>query len=185
MDSKLQTDMTQRMTKAVEAMRHEFVKLRTGRPSAAIFDTVRVECYGNQMPVNQVANISIPDNRTVVLTPWDKSVIAELEKAIHKSNLGLTPVNDGKVVRINIPPLNEERRKDLTKVAKKMTEDSRVTIRNIRRDIIEAVKKLHKEKNLPEDDLKKWENEVQKTTDQFIAQIDTLLANKEKEVMEV
>jgi ribosome recycling factor len=173
------------MEKALEALRGEFAKLRTGRASIAILDGIRVECYGNKMALNQVATLSTPDSRTIVITPWDKTVIPEVEKAIQKSDLGLTPINDGKVVRINIPALTEERRKELAKVAKKVAEEGRVAVRNARRDANEAVKKLQKEGKLSEDELKKSEAEVQKTTDHYISQIESLLSHKEKEILEV
>lgn len=181
MDLGIQTHMKQHMAKALESLRGEFAKLRTGRASVALLDGIRVDCYGSKMPLNQVATLSVPESRTLVISPWDKGVIQEIEKAIHKSELGLTPVNDGKVVRINIPPLTEERRKDFVKVAKRVTEEARVSVRNARRDANEAVKKL----KVPEDDLKKWETEIQKMTDQAIADVDELLAHKEKEILEV
>lgn len=185
MDPKIQNETKQRMDKTVEALRHEFSRLRTGRASVALLDGVKVDSYGSQMPINQVASLTVSDSRTIVITPWDKSILQEIEKAIHKSDIGLQPVNDGKVVRIGIPPLTEERRKDLVKVAKRVTEESRVAIRNSRREANEAVKKVQKDGKISEDDLKKWETEIQKMTDQYITNIDSLLANKEKEVMEV
>lgn len=181
MDPKIQADMKQHLDRAVEVLRNEFGKLRTGRASVALLDGIRVEAYGSKSPLNQVASIAVGDSRTLVISPWDKSVIQEIEKAIHQSNIGLTPINDGKVIRINIPPLTEERRKDFVKVAKKVTEEARISIRNARRDANEAIKKL----KVPEDDLKKWEGEVQKLTDQAIANVDSLLTHKEKEIMEV
>ena len=177
--------MKQRLDKAQEALRMEFGKLRTGRASVALLDGIRVSCYGNLMPVNQVATLAVSDSRTLVITPWDKSVIGEIEKGIQKSDLGLTPINDGKVVRINIPQLTEERRKDLVKIAKRAAEETRVSIRNARRDANESVKKIQKEGKISEDELKKWEHEIQKMTDTAITQIDTTLAHKEKEILEV
>lgn len=185
MDPKIQAEIKQKMDKGIEALKHEFSRLRTGRASVGLVDGVKVEYYGSTMPLNQVATINVTDSRTLTLSPWDKSAIQEIERAIHKADLGLQPVNDGKVVRINIPALTEERRKDLVKIAKKLTEESRVSIRNIRREGNESIKKLQKEANLSEDDLKKWEAEVQKMTDAAIAQLDSLLAHKEKEIMEV
>ena len=185
MDPKLQSDAKVRMEKCLESLKNEFVKLRTGRASVGLLDGIRVECYGNTMPINQVASVSVSDSRTLVITPWDKSTFQEIERAIHKSDLGLTPVNDGKVIRINIPSLTEDRRKDLVKIAKKHTEEARVAIRNVRRDANEALKKIEKEKSASEDDIEKWETEIQKTTDNTIAQADSLLANKEKEIMTV
>lgn len=185
MDPKIQADTKQKMDKTIEALRNEFSKLRTGRASVGILDGVKVDAYGSVMPLNQMANLGVSDSRTIVITPWDKSTIQEIERAVHKAELGLTPINDGKVVRISIPPLTEERRKDLVKVAKRVAEEQRVSIRNTRRDANEAVKKIQKDGKISEDDLKKWETEIQKLTDQYVAQIDSILANKEKEIMEV
>lgn len=185
MDPKIQTETKQKMDKTVESLRGEFGKLRTGRASIAILDGIRVDSYGSLMALNQVASLSVSDSRTIVITPWDKSLLQEIERAIHKSELGLQPVNDGKLVRLSIPPLTEERRKDLVKVAKRVTEEARVSIRNARRDANETVKKVQKDGKISEDELKKWEAEIQKMTDQYIAQLDTVLANKEKEIMEI
>ena len=185
MDPKLQAETKQKMERTIEALRGEFGKLRTGRASLVLLDGIRVDSYGSLMALNQVASLSVSDSRTIVITPWDKSLLQEIEKAIHKSDLGLQPVNDGKLVRISIPVLTEERRKELVKVAKKVAEESRVAIRNSRREANESVKKLQKDGKISEDDLKKWEGEVQKMTDQYIANIDQLLANKEKETMEI
>lgn len=185
MDPKLQTEIKQRMEKALGALRGEFSKIRTGRASVALLDGIKVDYYGNPTPLNQVATLSVSDSRTVVISPWDKGAIGEIEKAIQKSDLGLQPINDGKVVRINLPPLTEERRKDLVKVAKRLTEEARVSIRNIRRDINEAAKKIQKESKVSEDEFEKWESEIQKTTDQTIAQADSFLVHKEKEILEV
>jgi ribosome recycling factor len=185
MDPKIQSETKQKMDKTVESLRGEFGKLRTGRASIAILDGIRVDSYGSLMALNQVASLSVSDSRTIVITPWDKSLLQEIERAIHKSELGLQPVNDGKLVRLSIPPLTEERRKDLVKVAKKVTEEARVSVRNARRDANEAVKKVQKDGKISEDDLKKWEAEIQKMTDQYVANIDQILANKEKEIMEI
>lgn len=173
------------MDKSLEALKHEFSRLRTGRASIAILDGVKVSYYGSLTPLNQVATLTVSDSRTITMSPWDKGAIQEIEKAIHKADLGLQPINDGKVVRINIPPLTEERRRDLVKVAKKASEEIRVAIRNTRREANEAAKKLQKDSKISEDDLKKWEVEIQKFTDQTIAQVDTFLAHKEKEILEV
>jgi len=177
--------MKGKMTKAVEVLRGEFGKLRTGRASIALLDGIRVEYYGSSMTLNQVATLSVPENRTIVVTPWDKGVVPEIEKAVFKSDLGLTPVSDGKTIRINVPPPTEERRKDLVKQAKKTAEEARVSVRAVRRDSIEGLKQLQKDGKLSEDELRRSETEVQKTTDQFVAQIDQLLSHKEKEIMEV
>lgn len=177
--------MKQRLDKSLEILRGEFAKLRTGRASVALLDGVRVECYGSQMPLNQVATLSVTEGRTIVVAPWDKTVIPAIEKAVHSSDLGLQPVNDGKAIRINIPQPTEERRKDLVKVAKRAAEEARVSVRNARREANEAAKKLHKEAKISEDDFKKWEQEIQKMTDQGITQVDQAVAHKEKEILEV
>ncbi len=185
MDANIQSEMKQKMDKTIESLRSEFVKLRTGRASPAILDSVRVDSYGSIMALNQVAGIGISDSRTIVITPWDKSLLQAIEKGIHKAEIGLQPMNDGKVVRISIPALTEERRKELVKVAKRIAEEWRVSARNTRRETNEIVKKLQKDSKITEDDLKKSEVEIQKMTDQYVAQIDQILANKEKEIMEV
>lgn len=174
-----------KMGKAAEALKAEFARFRTGRASPALLEGILVEYYGSQLPINQVGSIAVQEGRTLVITPWDKGALAEIEKSIQKSDLGLTPVNDGKVVRINLPTPNEERRKEMVKQAKKMAEEARVTVRNIRRDSNELIKKIQKEGTLSEDDLRKGETEIQKLTDQFISQLDQLLAHKEKEILEV
>src|SRR5262245_32887337 len=145
MDPKIQAETKQRMDKTIESLRGEFAKLRTGRASIALLDGVRVDSYGSLMALNQVASLSVSDSRTITISPWDKSLLQEIERAGHKAELGLQPVNDGKLIRISIPPLTEERRKDLVKVAKKVGEESRVGIRNSRREANESVKKVQKE----------------------------------------
>ncbi len=174
-----------RMEKALAALRAEFAKLRTGRASPALVEGIRVEYYGSELPMNQVATLSVPESRTLTISPWDKTAIPAIERAIQKSDLGLNPINDGKLVRINLPVPTEERRKELVKTAKKMAEDARVAVRNARREGNEAVKKLQKDGKLSEDDLKKSEAEIQKITDQYTAQVDQILSHKEKEIMEV
>lgn len=178
-------DCRTRMQKSIENLDKEFAKLRTGRASTALVDSIRVEYYGTPTPLNQVASVSIPDSRTISISPWDRNAFTSIEKAIMKSDLGLTPINDGRAIRINIPPLTEERRKDLVKMAKKYTEEAKVAIRNVRRDINEALKKLQTAKELNEDDLHKAQDEVQKITDGFVKKADTVLAEKEKEIMEI
>lgn len=178
-------DCTQRMQKSIESLEKEFGKLRTGRASTALVDSIRVEYYGTPTPLNQVASVSIPDSRTISISPWDRNAFASIEKAIMKSDLGLTPINDGKTIRIGIPPLTEERRRDLVKMAKKYTEDAKVAIRNVRRDVNEAFKKLQAAKDLSEDDLHKAQDDVQKTTDAFVKKAETTLMEKEKEIMEI
>lgn len=174
-----------RMEKVVEAAKRELSTLRTGRANPALLDRVEVEAYGTKMPLNQVAIVSVPEPRMIVVQPYDKSTIHAIDKAIRIADLGFNPASDGNVLRIAIPPLTEERRKELVKVAKKICEDMRVAVRNVRRDSNEALKKLEKDKEITEDDLKKGQNEVQKLTDDYIAKIDGILADKEKEIMEV
>jgi ribosome recycling factor len=174
-----------KMKKSLSALEEEFNTLRTGRASPALFDRIRVEYYGNPTPLNQVATISVPEARLVVIQPWDKSVIGEIEKAIQKSELSVNPSNDGKVIRINIPPLTEERRKEYVKVAKNMAEQSRVSIRNVRRDANDELKKSQKDGDISEDDLKRAEDEVQKLTDKYVEEVNTMLEAKESEILEI
>ena len=175
----------QRMKKSISNLEEEFNGLRTGRASASLFDRIRVDYYGTPTPLNQVANISVPEARLIVIQPWDKGVIGDIEKAIQKSELSLNPSNDGKVIRLSIPPLTEERRKELVKMAKNIAEQSRVAIRNIRRDANDELKKLTKDGDLSEDEEKRGTDEIQKTTDRFIENINSVLEKKEKEIMEV
>ncbi len=174
----------ERMTKTISALKDDFNSIRTGRASASLFDKVKVEYYGDQTPLNQVATISIPEARSILIQPFDKTLIGEIEKAIQKSELGLNPSNDGKVLRITIPPLTADRRKDLVKQAKNMAESSRVSIRNIRRDGNDELKKAQKDSKITEDELKTAEDALQKSTDKFIADINKVLEEKEKEIME-
>jgi ribosome recycling factor len=173
-----------RMKKSIESLKETFAGVRTGRASAALFDKIRVAAYGTPTPLNQVANISIPEARLVVIQPWDKSLIGEIEKAIQSSDLGLNPSNDGKVIRISIPPLTGDRRKDLVKQAKGEAEKSRTAIRNIRRDGNDELKKGQKAGTLTEDGEKEAEKDLQKVTDSYIGKIDQVLSDKEKEIME-
>lgn len=174
----------ERMEKTVSALKDSFNGIRTGRASAAIFDKVRVDYYGTKSPLNQVATISIPEARTVVIQPFDKSLITEIEKAILTAELGLNPSNDGKVIRISIPPLTAERRKELVKQAKTIAENSRTAIRNIRRDGNDDLKKQQKAGELTEDGLKQEEDKLQKLTDKYIAEINKIYETKEKEILE-
>jgi ribosome recycling factor len=178
-------DMKERMGKSVEALKRDYSRLRTGRASISLLDGIRVSYYDTPTPLNQMASLAVPEPRLIVIQPWDKTAIEDIEKAILKSELGLTPMNDGKVIRIAIPPLTEERRKELVKVARKMSEDNKVAIRNIRRDANEMLKDLKKEKEITEDDLFRSQDEVQKVTDQFISEVDELYAVKEKEIIEI
>ena len=173
-----------KMRKAISALKDDYNGLRTGRASPALLDRIRVEYYGEKTPIAQVATVSVPEARLIVIQPWDRSQIAEIEKAIRSSELSLNPSNDGKVIRIAIPPLTEERRKELAKTAKNMAENCRVSIRNIRRDGIESLKK-QKTEGASEDDIKKAEDELQKLTDSYIAQTNKVLEEKEKEILEV
>ena len=174
-----------KMKKSLQSLEEGFAGLRTGRASAAIFDKIRVDAYGEKSPLNQVANISIPEARLIVIQPWDKGLIGEIEKAIRSSDLSLNPSNDGKVIRISVPPLTEERRKDIVKQAKNQAEQSRVAIRNIRRDGNDELKKLLKEGKITEDDESKDTEELQKLTDAYIGKINQILEKKEKEITEV
>lgn len=184
MDKTLQQAKT-KMKKSIEALHDDFNTIRTGRASTALFDRIKIDYYGQQTPVTQVATVSIPEARLVIIQPWDKSVLGDIEKAIQKSELSLNPNNDGKVIRINIPPLTEERRKEYVKMAKSMAEQSRVAIRNIRRDGNDELKKQEKNGDITEDDLKRGLDEIQKMTDEHIKEIDDILDKKEKEIMEV
>lgn len=178
-------DCKSRMNKALDSLDREFAKLRTGRASASLVEDLSVEYYGSPTPLQQIASVSVPDSRTIAIQPWDRNAFSAVEKAIQKSDLGLNPVNDGKIVRINIPPLTEERRKDLAKIAKRYTEEARVAIRNVRRDANEALKKKAKDKAVTEDEQHRGQDEVQKLTDSMIAKADAALAAKEKEIMEI
>ena len=175
----------ERMKKTVANLKDGYAALRTGRASAALFDKIKVDYYGEKTPLNQTANISTPEARLIVIQPWDKTLIGEIEKAILSSELSLNPSNDGKVIRISIPPLTEERRKELVKLAKAQAEQSRVAVRNIRRDGNEELKKFLKDKELTEDEESKNSEELQKLTDSYIKQIETVLEEKESEIMEV
>ena len=173
-----------RMEKTIESLQKEMKRVRTGRASLSLLDGIRVDYYGTQTPLNQMASLSVPESRLIVIQPWDVSVIKQIEKAILKSDLGLTPSSDGKLIRIAIPPLTEERRKDLVKVVNKIAEEYKVAVRNIRRDANEMVKELKKESEISEDDAFKAQDEIQKITDQFIGKVDEIQAAKEKEILE-
>jgi ribosome recycling factor len=175
----------EKMKKAIEALKNEFNGVRTGRASPSLLDKIRVDYYGQKTPLSQVATVSVPEARLIVIQPWDRSLIGEIEKGIQKSELSLNPSNDGKVIRIAIPPLTEERRKELAKMAKSMAEQSRVSIRNIRRDGLEDFKKQLAAGGVAEDAIKKDEDELQKLTDSYIQIINKTLEEKEKEIMEV
>jgi len=178
-------EMSEKMEKSVEALKAELSKVRTGRASLGLLDGITVAVYGSHMPLNQVGSLTIPESRTIAIQPWDPQTLPAIEKAILKSDIGLTPASDGKVVRLNIPQLTEERRKDIVKQVKKVAEEYRVAVRNIRRDTLDILKKLKKDKELSEDDLFKLQDEAQHETDSTIKKIDEVAASKEKEVMEV
>jgi ribosome recycling factor len=178
-------DAKTRFAKAIEATRHEFAALRTGRASPALLEQIRVEYYGVPTPINQLATVTVPEPRLLVITPWDKKVVKEVERAILKSELGLVPSSDGTHVRVPIPPLTEERRKELVKVARRHAEEGRVAIRNVRREAKEMIEELEEAGDISEDEAKRGLDELQKLTDRAIAEIDALLAAKEKEIMEV
>jgi ribosome recycling factor len=178
-------EMAEKMEKSVEAFKYELSKVRTGRASLALLDGISVDSYGSNMPLNQVSSLTIPESRMIAIQPWDPQVLAAIEKAILKSDVGLTPVNDGKIIRLNIPQLTEESRKELVKKVKKVAEEFRVTIRSARRDAIDVLKKQKKDKDISEDDLFKLQEDAQSETNDYIAQIDTITASKEKEVMDV
>jgi ribosome recycling factor len=175
----------ERMDKAISALKKELSSLRAGRATPALLDRIQVEYYGSMTPVNQLGNINTPDARTLMIQPWDKTSLAAIEKAIMKSDLGLTPANDGNIIRISIPPLTEERRGELVKMTKKSGEDAKVAIRNIRRDANEDIKKLEKSATISEDDSRRHQEDIQKLTDKFIAEVDKVLVAKEAEIMEV
>ena len=178
-------DGKKRMAGAISALEKEFGKLRTGRATTALVDTIVVDYYGTPTPINQLASVSVPDSKTITIQPWDKGAFGSVEKAIMASDLGLNPVNDGKIIRISIPPLTEERRKELVKVAKKYTEDAKIAIRNVRRDMNDALKKREKDKGISEDDLRRCEADVQKMTDEYVKKADEAVAVKEKEILEI
>lgn len=174
-----------RMDKTIEALRAEFSGLRAGRAHVSLLDGVQVEAYGSMTPISQVGTISVPDARMLAISLWDKGMVKAVEKAIMESGLGLNPMSDGQLIRIPIPPLSEERRKELIKVAGKYAEASKVAIRNLRRDGIDEIKKLKKDNQISEDDEKRFENEIQKLTDESVKRIDELVVSKEKDIMVV
>ncbi len=173
------------MQKSVEATRDELAKIRTGKASTSMLDPVRVEAYGSSLPLNQVASVSTPDPRLIVVQPWDKSLIGEIERGILKADLGLNPSNDGQVIRVPIPPLNEERRQEYVKICRKITEDGRVAIRNVRRDANEHIKKLEKDHQISEDESHRLLDQVQELTDKYIKNLEEIMKHKESEILEV
>ena len=184
MKDEILSELRQKMDKTAEALERDFKRIRTGRASTALLEGIKIECYDTQMPLEQVASISVPESRLLIIQPWDLSIISDIEKGILKSELSLTPVNDGKIIRISIPPLTEERRKELAKLAKKMAEDNKISIRNLRREANEMFKELKNEKEISEDESYKSQDDVQKITDEFIKKIDEITSRKEKEIIE-
>ena len=177
-------DTRETMGKTIASLKTELKRVRTGRANLSLLDGIRVDYYGTPTPINQMASLSVPESRLITIQPWDASVIKEIEKALMKSDLGLTPSNDGKIIRIAIPPLTEERRKQLAKSVHKTCEDHKIAIRNIRRDANELLKSLKKDGEIAEDDAFKGQDQVQKITDEFISQIDDIYKDKEKEILE-
>jgi len=178
-------DLDTRMNSALDVLSREFAGVRTGRASAGLLDSIRVDYYGNSTPISQMASVSVPDARTLMIQPWEAAQLKEIEKAIMKSDLGIQPVNDGKVIRLSMPTPTEERRKQLVKNVHKMAEDARVAVRNVRREANDKLKALAKDKKTPitEDEERRGHDQIQKTTDRFIAEIDELLKKKEQEIM--
>ena len=174
----------ERMEKAILALKRDLATLRAGRASASLLDRIQVEYYGSPTPINQLANINTPDSRTLMIQPWDKSALGDIERALMKSDLGLTPANDGNQIRLSIPPLTEERRTELVKLTKKFGEEAKVAIRNIRRDANDDIKKMEKT-DISEDESRRHQDDIQKATDKYIAEVDKVLVAKEKEIMEV
>lgn len=183
--SAIKNDITGRMEKTLETLKAEFGGLRAGRAHASLLDGVMVEAYGSLSPLSQVGSVSVPDARTLAVSVWDRGLAKAVEKAILESDLGLNPVSDGQLIRIPVPPLSEERRKELGKVASRYAEQSKVAIRNVRRDVLDLIKKLKKDNEISEDEEKRYETEVQKIVDDFVKKVDDLLSTKEKDIMQV
>jgi ribosome recycling factor len=181
----LKKDAAQRMAKCVSTFRDQLKKLRTGRAHTSLIEHIKVDYYGSEMPLNQVANIATEDARTLTVTPWEKSMVPIIEKAIYKSDLGLTPNSAGTLIRINMPALTEERRRDITKVVRSEAEGARVAVRNVRREVMTELKDMLKEKLIAQDDERRAQDEIQKLTDRHVAEIDQAMAEKEKELMQV
>lgn len=173
------------MEKSIEALRKDFTKVRTGRASVTLLDEIRIDYYGTPTPLNQIATLAVPEPRLITIQPWEKKLISDIERAILKSDLGLNPASDGILVRIAIPALTEERRKEMVKLTKRMGEEAKIAIRNARRDANESLKRMEKAKEISEDDLKRGEKEIQELTDSFVKKADDVVAAKEKEVMEI
>jgi len=185
MQDQMSKDATQRMSKCVALLKDHFRKMRTGRANTGLLEGIKVDYYGSEVPLNQVATINVEDSRTLVVSPWDKSAVSAVEKAIMKSDLGLTPNTAGQVIRLPLPPMTEERRKELTKVARHEAENARVAVRAVRRDLMNELKDMLKEKLISEDDDRRVQDEIQKLTDRHVHDIDAVLAEKEKELLQV
>jgi ribosome recycling factor len=185
MPAEVKHKATERMDAAMDHLKRELSGLRTGRASTGLLDSVRVDYYGTQTPLKQVANIAVPESRLITVQPWEPQLIKEIEKAITAAGLGLNPANDGKIIRLPVPPLTEERRKDLTKVCKKHGEETKITLRTIRRETNDELKRLQKESKLTEDDLRKAETDVQKLTDQYVQKVEQIIKKKEEEILEI
>lgn len=181
----IKKDANERMAKCVANLREHFKRMRTGRANVALLDGLKVEYYGTEVPLSQVANVTVEDARTLVISPWDKAAVTAIEKAIFKSELGLTPNTAGTVIRLALPPMTEERRRELTKVAKHEAESARVAVRSVRRDVLSELKEMVKEKLISEDDERRAHDEIQKLTDHWVAEVDAVLAEKEKDLMHV
>ncbi len=179
------TNIEERMRKTISVYEENLAEIRAGRANPAILNKITVNYYGTPTPINQMAGISVPEARLIVIQPWDMSVLKEIERAILASDIGITPNNDGKVIRLNFPELNEERRKDLVKDIRKMSEEAKVAVRSVRRDGIDEFKKMQKDSEITEDELKQAEDQIQKLTDKYVEQIDKITENKEKEIMTV
>jgi ribosome recycling factor len=177
--------LNDKMESSVDALKRELVKIRTGRASLSLLDGISVDAYGSRMPLNQIGTLTIPENRMIAIQPWDPQMLSVIEKAILASDLGLTPANDGKVIRLTIPQLTEERRRELVKQIKKISEEFKVAVRNVRREANDVLKNMKKDKEISEDDMFRLQEEAQKETDNFIKKIDEIAAGKEKEIMEV
>lgn len=185
MVQEIQQEVEHKMERSLAALHKDLARIRTGRASLALVDSIMVDYYGTPTPLNQLATLAVPESRLITIQPWDKSQIATIEKAIQRSDLGLTPINDGQLIRLAIPPLTEERRKELVKQVKKIGEETKIAIRNVRREGNEGLKALEKAKQISEDDCHRAQDEVQKTTDRFVSKVDEILSVKEREVMEV
>ena len=185
MANEIISSMVQNMESSIQSLQKELVKMRTGRASTSLVDSIRVDYYGSGVPINQIANVTTPDSRTVQISPWENQMISVIEKAILAANIGMTPQNDGKVIRIPIPPVTEERRKEMAKLIRKIGEEAKIAVRNHRREANDEIKRQEKEKNISEDIAKKMMEEIQKKTDQKITEIDKVIVNKENEIMKI